>query len=228
MFAVFPPMHILLFSSLLYAFSCIFRFSCYIALIERPIFIAIIWGICTEQWAISIPLGIFFELFWMDLLAAGTYIPPNAGLATLLCLMLHSSLSLDSHNVPLLLIMITIPIAYLGTKVEQYHRRRQIWIHNLFVEKGQMLVPVTFLTIVRSIAQLWIIQFLLFVFLGVFAFFILNLIRLLPLPLSIEQNVPWYILWLVAASGGLLSLRTKKALFSFCIAFGILGGLLLY
>lgn len=231
MSAFLPSLSMLFFSACLFGFACVVRSSCYAGLMDRPICIAAIWGIFSGDWSLAIPLGIFFELFWMDLLGAGTYIPPNANMPLLLCLMLNEVLPLQvsaSEHIPLLFMVITLPLAYLATSLEQKHRQDLISVHDKYVEQGQMKEAVGPFVIAQSIFGLWFMESLLFVLLAVALFWLskglITVFGTFPSP----HNLGWPVLWLVAALGGVLALRTKRAIVSLFISFGVLSILLLH
>lgn len=235
MIAYFPPIHLLLLASILYGLASVLRFSCYIGLLDRPLFVAAIWGFCTGDWVLAIPLGIFFELFFMDLLGAGTYIPPSGVFSLLLCLFLAESFALNPQTVPVLLIMATLPLAALGARLEQWFRQRRVKLHNFFVEDGQMERPVSLLSITAAVSELWAGQVLLFVLVSLGLFWVgqAALAALDFLSLSLYLNpastwpVTWPLLWLVGALGGILSLRVKKAFIAFALTFALLSMFLL-
>lgn len=235
MIACFPPFHLLLLAAILYGLASVLRFSCYIGLLDRPLFVAGLWGFCTGDWALAIPLGIFFELFFMDLLGAGTYIPPSGVFSLLLCLFLADSFALNPQAVPILLVMVTLPLAGLGARLEQWFRQRRVKLHNFFVEDEQMERPVSLLSIVASVSELWAGQVLLFVLTGLGLFWLgqglLAACNFFSLPFSLHSAsawpVTWPLLWLVGALGGVLCLRVKNAFISFALTFALLTILLL-
>lgn len=235
MIAYFPPFHLLLLAAILYGLASVLRFSCYIALLDRPLFVAGIWGVCTGDWALAVSLGIFFELFFMDLLGAGTYIPPSGVFSLLLCLLLADSFALSPQAVPVLPVVATLPLAGLGARLEQWFRQRRVKLHNFFVEDGQMERPVSLLSIIASISELWVGQVLLFVLVSLGLFWVgqaaLAVFNFLSLPSYLSSAsawpVSWPVFWLVGALGGVLSLRVKKAFVSFGLTFALLSVLLL-
>ncbi len=222
-----PPLSWLALVAALFGLLCVLRFSLYLGIIERPISVAAIWGLCTGDWTLALPLGIFFELLWMDLLGAGTYVPPNANLPLLLCLFTHHVLSLGPVGVPLLLVVITIPTAFMATQLEQWHRNHQINVHDQFVEDGKMETPVHTGVIASSVFKLWIMETALFAGLAVILFWLgkiaITICGQMPSPLILS----WPTLWLVAALGGALSLRTKRAMLALAVTLIILCIMLL-
>ena len=230
-----PPLSWLALVAALFGLLCVLRFSLYLGIIERPISVAAIWGLCTGEWALALPLGIFFELFWMDLLGAGTYIPPNANLPLLLCLFTQHTLSASPAGVPLILIILALPTAFMATHLEQWHRKNQIHVHDQFVEDGKMEAPVNTRVIASSILKLWAMETVLFVGLAIVLFWLcagtnilfIQLFSPLANPLANQLDITWPTLWLVAALGGILSLRTKRSMVALGVTLLILCIMLL-
>ena len=222
-----PPLSWLALVAALFGLLCVLRFSLYLGIIERPISVAAIWGLCTGDWVLALPLGIFFELFWMDLLGAGTYIPPNANLPLLLCLFTQHLFAPSSPGVPLMLIVLALPTAFMATHLEQWHRKNQIQVHDRFVEDAKMEMPVNTWVIASSILKLWIMETALFAGLAIILFWLVKLTIALFGQMPSLLNLSWPTLWLVAALGGVLSLRTKRAMLALGVTLVILCILLL-
>gem|GEM_PF-4133623 len=70
----------------------------------------------------SLAIGIFFELFWLDLFPAGTFIPPHAPAATLASLALASRLGSAEPRQVLLALLLGLPMAWLGARMDQVRR----------------------------------------------------------------------------------------------------------
>ena len=51
---------------------------------DRPLCLALLTSWCTGDWALALPLGIIFELLWLDTLELGGVVPPYGGLSFLL------------------------------------------------------------------------------------------------------------------------------------------------
>ena len=60
------------------------RSSCIVGLLDRPLCLALIAGICTSDWALALSLGIILELLWLDVLELGSVVPPFGSLRFLL------------------------------------------------------------------------------------------------------------------------------------------------
>ena len=225
-----PPVLPFLGAAGLFGLSCIFRFSCYPGFLERPITVALIWGACSADWETALPLGIFFELFWMDLIGAGTYIPPNSNLPLLLCLFISSVFTPPGAALtspPLVAIILSIPLAFLATGLEQRHRVRLNSLHEHWVEDRQMDRPIGTAEIALAILRLCLLEMLLFTGLGLILYWLFKLAVSFSGHFPVSENLGWPALWLTAVLGGLLSLRTRRAVVSLAVSLGILSILVL-
>jgi PTS system mannose-specific IIC component len=72
--------------------------------------------------ALSLQIGVFFELFWLDLFPAGTYLPPNAAASNLACLFLVRLGSLHDPGAIAAVMLLTLPLARLFGKLEASQR----------------------------------------------------------------------------------------------------------
>ncbi|PKN31367.1 MAG: hypothetical protein CVU63_24290, partial [Deltaproteobacteria bacterium HGW-Deltaproteobacteria-20] len=62
--------------------------------------------------------GIFFELLWLDLFPAGTYIPPQALLSLIATLTILACLPDADMRSTVLVVIATLPLAYLGAWID--------------------------------------------------------------------------------------------------------------
>jgi len=113
------------------------RFSASLGLIERPIVQAAVFGLVTGELTLSLQIAIFFELFWLDLFPAGTYLPPNATASNLACLFLVSLGGLHDPAQIAPIMLITLPLARIFGKLENsqrvlanaFYNRLLTWAH---------------------------------------------------------------------------------------------------
>ncbi len=231
MIELIPPVFPLLGAAVFFGLVTVLRSSFYLGFVERPIGTALIWGLCSGDWVSSLAFGIFFELFWLDLICAGTYIPPNPNMPLLLCLFLVCAFSSQGFEVPsppLVAIVLAIPSAFIGTELEQRHRVRLNAMHEHLVEEQQMNQPVSSREIALSILRLWTLETLLFIALGALLYWCFALLIFLSGDFPGPESLNWTALWLTAALGGVLSLRTKRAVAGLAVSLGILGVLIFH
>ena len=98
------------------------RFSASLGLIERPIVQAFIFGAITGEMTLALQIGIFFELFWLDLFPAGTYLPPNAAASNLASLFLVRIGALQDPGAIAAVMLVTLPQARIFGKIEASQR----------------------------------------------------------------------------------------------------------
>ncbi|MCA1986237.1 MAG: PTS sugar transporter subunit IIC [Desulfovibrio sp.] len=192
-----------------------------LGILERPLCIAFLWGLCFGNMTAALGVGIFFELFWLDSIPAGTHIPPNSAFSTILCLGLLSHFSMPAPAELPLALAVSLPAARLGARLEGWRRtvlnadydRLLRWAAAEGSPDGvsdpDMSSPgaVIWKAVSRMVATNAIVCFVTFLALGL-------LLRWLDLPaLSREMDlaVTWGHCWLAAALGGALSLRNKRA-----------------
>lgn len=191
---------------------------------ERPLAQGLLWGLFSGNWEVSLGVAIFYELFWLDLIPAGSYIPPNSSISTLIALGLvnYFGLSLPSQLVwPLLM---SIPMALIARELEAYQRRLQNNSYNALLHWARSAHPIEHLPerlIHASLLQLLIMNFVLFSF---------GLLALIGCYTILQEHLPadylvfpfsWGWLWILAAVGGLLSLRLRPAYATLCISIGV-------
>lgn len=187
------------------------RFAFNIGFIDRPITFGLLFGAITGDLATALGICVFFELLWLDFFPAGTYIPPNRALPAFLCLALTHMLGLSLPADVLLLLLLTLPTAWLGAKLEGWQR---VW-QNASYNEAQLWVKDEVqgfrsgALIRRGVLQTVLLQggtFLLIGLIGLWA--VPELLAYWPVTGS---DLGWGHLWSAALIGGVLSLRIKAA-----------------
>ncbi|MBU4523787.1 MAG: hypothetical protein KUA37_04275 [Desulfomicrobium sp.] len=155
--------------------------------------------------------GIFFELLWLDLFPAGTYIPPHALLSLTATLTLLSCLPDADMRVTALVVVATLPLAYLGAWVEQLHRKRQNAGYNQLLtwnRSGGMNVFAPDRLTARALGEIFAINFAV-LFLCLIP--LLAGVRMLQPLLAGGMQPTWPMLWIGACAGAILALRVPRA-----------------
>lgn len=165
------------------------------------------------------PLAIFFEIFWLDLIPIGGYIPPMASFPYLLLLSLAGIFGWSDAASLTLPLMFVLPLAYFVAYIEQYHRDFQKKAFDRLMAGAVLPLPLGALSgklVLMAAVQLLSFGLLLFLAAHIglrllFSWDILN---------NSAQGLPvtWQILFVIAAIGALLSLRIKKAYLVFTLA----------
>ncbi|CAK7012279.1 MAG: hypothetical protein DELT_02134 [Desulfovibrio sp.] len=164
--------------------------------------------------ALALSLAVFYELFWLDLFPAGTYIPPN-GLFSMFCILaLSPNLRPTDATTYFLPVMLTLPLAFLGSLLEKKHREWQASGYNrllLRFRTADDLGSAAAMSAGISLTELFIINFT--VFFGatcgvVFLFGFLSQWHGRPL---VFPHASWPLLWAVGGVGGVLALRTTQS-----------------
>ena len=215
------PAPLLLGAIALYCFAAVFRYSMFVGLLDRPLVVGMIWASFTGDWVLTMQLALFFELFWLDLLYVGTYIPPFSAMSLLMCLLLLDSFGINAIQQMPLPLLLSIPWALTGAAVERWMRQRQSVLYFSYVERGDAarLSTVPTRVFVQCIVKLMVLQAIAFA--GCYTI-TENLGRVLIywLGVPVFPWLNWGLLWTVgAAMGGFMALRTRRAYVVFMTAF---------
>lgn len=181
-----------------------------------------LWGLWAGSFTPALPVAVFYELFWLDLLAVGTYVPPNALFPLIGVLALAQNMGISDPWPMTVLVALSLPLAHLGTWVEIRHRLWQVSGYNRLLRHyraGRSLEFVSSWALAFSLLQLFAVNFAVF-FAALWGCGVL-FAALVPFMPSIQAPfASWAPLWGVGAVGGLLALRTKPGF----VAFGLLTG----
>ena len=192
-----------------------------ISFIERPLFIGLVWWTCGGEFVPTLPLAIFFELFWIDLIPVGGYIPPMPCFPYVLLLSFSGVFGwADAQSIAFPL-LVCLPLAYVIPLLEAYQRGRQKGAYHTLlkhVRDGERTATLPGKLVIVSSAQILLFTYgaFLVVWGSLFVFFSLPLVqRIIFFPFVID----WPVFYVVAATGSLLALRIKRAyvLFIFCV-----------
>ncbi len=161
----------------------------------------------------SLFIAIFFELFWLDLIPAGTFIPPHLAASTFSSLALTTWFQLTNPSQIMIVMFASMPLAWVGAKLEGMMRDRQRLSYNRMLNWARNPVDANLpgMIILRSIAATaavsWGLFFLtMLVFQQAFSFLFEDFPDLL-----LALKVQWPHLWIAATLGGVMALRVKRA-----------------
>ena len=178
---------------------------------DRPLFVALLAGWLTGDWALALPLGMICELFWLDVLELGSVVAPSGSFAFLLLFPLAHLWGLagpDQLAVPLLLSLLLgnlVAWAEQSLRVRQNKLVEQVAAHCAGMAMG--LAPAA--AVGRMALQRALIHFSLY---GV-CFGLLLLTMHTAHILGIPTTIPvtgWGLLLVIALPGAALTLRTRN------------------
>lgn len=173
-----------------------------------------LWGALCGDWPTSLGIAVFFELLWVDLSPAGTYIPPHSILPTLLCLSLGKLLGLSTPWNILPLLGLAAPLAWVGSKMESWQRIIQNGSFNRLLnwarEDAEKFRP----KILIHTSLLQILFMNVFLFVGSFCLLFALIEEILPLWPAGGAWLAWPHLWMLALVGPISGLRLRKAYFT--------------
>ncbi len=184
-----------------------------IGLFDRPLAAGLLAALVSGQWPQCIGVAVFFELLWLDLFPAGTYIPPQRILSTLLVCSVVSVLHLSNPVHILIPIFCALPAAKLGTSLEKSLRTMQGDNHTRLVDWAAQPDPSAFPAsmIWRSLGKKIGYESGLFFLLALLVtVFTAVLVQAFP-PAQVFSDLSWPHLWSVALLGALLAVRIRRA-----------------
>ncbi|WP_081429612.1 PTS sugar transporter subunit IIC [Solidesulfovibrio magneticus] len=190
-----------------------FRFAVNAALLERPLVIGLAWGLCQGDLPATLNLCIFYELFWLDGIPAGTHIPPNAAAATLAGLSLMHVFSLTTPAEALCVAGATSVLARLFSGLEGAQRVVENIVFSRYAAARQrQRAPFEPGKLIRrALVNTVVIQGLVFAvaLAGLIALFAVALPKVWPYLAS--SRASWGQLWILGSLGAVLSLRYRPA-----------------
>ena len=175
--------------------------------------VGLFWGLITGHWIESLSIAIFYELCWLDIIPAGTFIPPQLAAATLASLALTTHFQLLGAQQIVLALVLGLPLAWLGYRLEERVRAFNNRSYNALLNWGRHSdgTDLPMLLIVRAVlVQLVVFWIFFLVSILLLAAALDHFLPVLRQPLA-ELNITWPHLWLAASFGGLMALRLKKA-----------------
>lgn len=163
---------------------------------------------------LSLSVAAFFELFWLDLIPAGTFIPPNTSATTLSALTIVHFFGFTTPAEAIFPILFCLPLGWGAARLEYMHRVFQNASYNALqtqVSASSAAIYSPGRLVGRSILQACVLYFVFFevttlALVGLTNFLLAE--GFLALPTGVMS---WGHLWIAASIGPLLSLRSTKA-----------------
>jgi len=182
-------------------------------MLERPLVVGFLWGVFTGDYTTCLNIAIFFELFWLDLIPVGTFIPPHLTAVTFAALSLTTFFGL-SHPASILgVILACMPLAWLGSKVEMWIRDQERAGYNRLLhwvrQPGNSTGPGVI--ILRSLTRTFIISWACFFVAVLVLKMVFDTLFTLYPGLLASVSIQWAHLWGAATLGGVMALRVKRA-----------------
>lgn len=210
-----------------FALFSLFRFSVSLGLLERPLVIGLLWGLFVGDLNSSLFISIFYELLWLDFIPVGTFIPPHMTAACFTALAISSYFGLDSMPLVSLPLVLGLPMAWLGAKLERVMRDRLNRSYNGVLQwvRKPLDVNVPGRLLLGSLASKVLANWLFFLVgagvMALLARFVLNQCG----PFLASLKVSWSYMLIAASIGGVLALRLRSLYFAVAVgtvAFGFL------
>jgi hypothetical protein len=182
--------------------------------------VALLWGALSGDWGAALGPGIFFELFTLDILAVGTFAPPNALFSLLWVLCVGSGLDISQPGMLGVLIVFSLPLMRIGLYMEKRHLAWQVGSYTQVLEayrKGHDVGATAGKGIRRSLRQLFLVNGVLFVAAGAGAYLAYAVSAAF---LGHVPRLPWNSwgpFWIIGSAGAFLAIRTKPGYAVFAI-----------
>lgn len=177
---------------------------------ERPL----VWGLCWSLFAknpeVALGTALFFELFWVDHIPAGTFIPPHGLFAVFLALNSLSFLEIQTSGEAVFLLCLVLPLGWLASRAEGLLRGQQNKSYNQLLQwarKGESFDPG--LLIRQAVLRTMAVNLLLFVVVQYVFLICLGWLRPFWQPFFVHLPLSWACVWIAASIGPLLSLRHR-------------------
>ncbi|WP_243546251.1 hypothetical protein [Pseudodesulfovibrio tunisiensis] len=169
-------------------------------------------GVYSGDFTTSLYIAVFFELFWLDLIPAGTFLPPHLTAATFSALALTTYFGLEQPARIMGVLFASMPLAWLGAKVEAMLRDQARWSYNKLLNWSrhpeQDHVPA--MLVARSLALTFLSSWVcFFVATMLLQFGFKIFFQAFPGVLS-RIDVSWAHLWIAASLGGFMALRLSR------------------
>ncbi len=176
-------------------------------------------------------VAVFFELFWLDLFPAGTFIPPNQAAATLAALSVARCYGQTEAPGVLVASVMSLPLALVFARLEAFHRRfettAQVKARDAADRQGVVLSPGRLIR--RSLTAMAVINGVGFVLALAGLIAAGKLVFAVVAPILARQSMSYAHLWILGSLGGVLSLRHRPAyvVLSVGVGFAVLWFLVL-
>lgn len=183
------------------------------ALLERPLVIGLFWAAVYGDLDTTMKLCLFYELFWLDGIPAGTHIPPNAAASTLAGLSLMHVFMLTTPAEGLLVAATTAILGRLFAALEGAQRVvENIVLSRYTAARERSRIPFSPGRLIRrALLDMAVLNGVAFsvALAGLIALYAAVLPKLWPYLSS--AGTTWGQLWILGSLGGVLSLRYRPA-----------------
>jgi PTS system mannose-specific IIC component len=161
----------------------------------------------------SLYISIFFELFWLDLIPVGTFIPPHLAAACFVALSLTTYFGLDQPGRIMFVLFASMPLAWLGTRLEALIREQEQGNYNKLLNwvRNPDTPHLPALIVIRSVCRTLLLSGIAFYMAVLVLQLVFQLFFSVYSELFPSSGITWSHLWVAATLGGLMSLRLKRA-----------------
>lgn len=193
------------------------------------------WGLISGDWYVALGVGVFFELFTIDIIPVGTVVSPNALFPLFWIFCVSAALDIVHPAALGMVVLISLPLMQVGGYMEKRHRAWQIRSYTQVLDdfrKDRSLGTVAGKRIIHSMGQLFTANFLLFLLAGSFFYCFYAALAAVCGGIPLLPLESWGIFWFIGVLGAFLAIRTKPGYAAFgvlaigIIAYAFLGDIL--
>ena len=175
--------------------------------------LGLVAGWLTGRWDVALPLAVFFELFWLDVIRLGAIVPPSGALSFLLLFPLILLLHIQTPAELALPLLLCVPAAYAVSRLERALRERNNaaidevsrWCAHASPAHGTSPERVVW----RALGWHGLTNALLFVLSFGLVYAVLRTVQAFGLPVA--PGLSWNVLYGAGLMGAVLALRIRRA-----------------
>ncbi|WP_234970926.1 PTS sugar transporter subunit IIC [Desulfonauticus submarinus] len=175
---------------------------------ERPLVLSFFWSLVFKDNLPYLNIGIFFELFWLDLFPVGTFVPPQHIVSTIISLFIVYTFKVKSLNHILFIIIMANLFSYFWDWFEVKTRQWNNYIYNKILKSLKLRSEINMSNIIlSSIGKMFIMNFIIFFVVLIFSFYIYEYISFY---IPQTKILTWNVLFIISLVGAVLGLRLQK------------------
>lgn len=199
------------------------------AMISRPIVISPFIGLILNDPYTGLVIGAVVELFWIDRLPVGTYIPPNdsvvAVLATSVAVLSGQHLGISSSELIALAVMCAIPFGVVAQKLDVLVIKSNDAVSDRALKDAQIgdIAAIEKKVYYSLVKVFLLIFFFLLALMSALVYAIIWIYPKLPPPVMGMLALVFYFLPLLGIAVALTTLKMRGAVALFCVLFLIVA-----
>ena len=182
-------------------------------------FAGLVMGLLTGDLALALSISVFFELVWLDLFPAGTYIHPNALSSVFLSVFLCQAFNLTTPSEAIIPLLLGGLSGEINARLESLHRIRNNKAFTRLIKWARSRHADDAATpgrlIINAISIIFAVNFVYFLCIEILGIGIIRLLRLLLEQADlgsyiIVPGMEWGHFWMAGLLGAILAIRYNR------------------